>query len=96
MPRRTYEKDAQYIVVADDLDEIVKDKRLMWRADSSKANHRQRRSDRSSTPRRRLRRTEPRSTRRQRQSKSASARRGPAGAGSGRERLPTRTRTIDE
>ena len=43
MPRRTYEKDAQYIVVADDLDEIVKDKRLRWRADSSKANQRQRR-----------------------------------------------------
>ncbi|MDC0520560.1 hypothetical protein OAN44_00360 [Flavobacteriales bacterium] len=41
MPRRTYEKDAQYIVVADDLDEIVKDKRLRWRADSSKANQRQ-------------------------------------------------------
>ena len=32
MPRRTYEKDAQYIVVADDLDEIVKDKRLRWSA----------------------------------------------------------------
>ena len=43
MPRRTYEKDAQYIEVADDLDEIVKDKRESWRANSSKANQRQRR-----------------------------------------------------
>jgi hypothetical protein len=43
MPRRTYEKDAQYIEVADDLDEIVKDKRERWRANSSKANQRQRR-----------------------------------------------------
>jgi hypothetical protein len=43
MSRRTYEKDAQYIVLADDLDEIVKDKRLRWRANSSKAKQRQRR-----------------------------------------------------
>ncbi len=43
MPRRTYEKDAQHIEVADDLDEIVKDKREGWRANSSKANQRQRR-----------------------------------------------------
>jgi hypothetical protein len=43
MSRRTYEKDAQYIVVADDLDEIVKDKRLRRRANSSKAKQRQRR-----------------------------------------------------
>jgi|TARA_B110000977_G_scaffold138713_1_gene176153 hypothetical protein len=43
MPRRTYEKDAQFIEVADDLDEIVKDKRESWRANSSKANQRQRR-----------------------------------------------------
>ena len=43
MPRRTYEKDAQHIEVADDLDDIVKDKREGWRANSSKANQRQRR-----------------------------------------------------
>ena len=43
MSRRTYEKDAQRIEVADDLDEIVKDKRERWRANSSKANQRQRR-----------------------------------------------------
>tara|TARA_B110000027_G_scaffold35841_1_gene39687 strand:+ start:525 stop:707 length:183 start_codon:yes stop_codon:yes gene_type:complete len=43
MPRRTYEKDARFIEVADDLDEIVKDKRESWRANSSKANQRQRR-----------------------------------------------------
>jgi len=43
MPRRTYEKDAQFIEVADDLDEIVKDKRESWRANSSKASQRQRR-----------------------------------------------------
>ena len=43
MSRRTYEKDAQLIEVADDLDEIVKDKRERWRANSSKANQRQRR-----------------------------------------------------
>ena len=43
MPRRTYEKDAQLVEVANDLDEIVKDKREGWRANSSKANQRQRR-----------------------------------------------------
>ena len=43
MPRRTYEKDARFIEVADDLDEIVKDKRESWRANSSKASQRQRR-----------------------------------------------------
>jgi ElaB/YqjD/DUF883 family membrane-anchored ribosome-binding protein len=43
MPRRTYKKDAQFIEVADDLDEIVKDKRESLRANSSKANQRQRR-----------------------------------------------------
>ena len=43
MPRRTYKKDAQHIEFADDLDEIVKDKREGCRAKSSKANQRQRR-----------------------------------------------------
>ena len=43
MPRRTYKKDAQHIDFAYDLDEIVKDKREGWRANSSKANQRQRR-----------------------------------------------------
>ena len=43
MTRRTYEKDAQNIEVADDLSKIVKDKRLSWRSNSSKARRRQRR-----------------------------------------------------
>ena len=43
MTRRTYEKDAQKIEVADDLDKIVKDKRKNWRVNSSKIRRRQRR-----------------------------------------------------
>ena len=43
MTRRTYEKDAQKIEVADDLDKIVKDKRKNWRANSTKVRRRQRR-----------------------------------------------------
>ena len=43
MTRRTYEKDAQNIEFADDLNKIIKDKRVCWRANSSKARRRQRR-----------------------------------------------------
>tara|TARA_B100001093_G_C26366337_1_gene816752 strand:- start:169 stop:363 length:195 start_codon:yes stop_codon:yes gene_type:complete len=43
MTRRTYEKDAQKIEVADDLDKIVKDERKNWRANSTKVRRRQRR-----------------------------------------------------
>jgi len=41
--RRTYEADARRIESADDLDDIVKDKREGWRANSAKARRRQRR-----------------------------------------------------
>ena len=40
---RTYEKDAIFIERADDLENIVKDKREIWRSNPSKANRRQRR-----------------------------------------------------
>ena len=43
MARRTYEADAEYIETADDLDDLVQDKREGWRAKSSKARRRQRR-----------------------------------------------------
>ena len=43
MARRTYEADAEYIETADDLDDLVQDKREGWRANSSKARRRQRR-----------------------------------------------------
>ena len=43
MARRTYEADAEYIETADDLDDLVQDKRESWRANSSKARRRQRR-----------------------------------------------------
>ena len=43
MTRRTYEKDAVFIEQADDLEQIVKDKRLNWRSSPSKAIRRQRR-----------------------------------------------------
>lgn len=43
MTRRTYEKDAENIEVADDLNKLVKDKREYWRASSSKVRRRQRR-----------------------------------------------------
>ena len=41
--RRTYEADAEQIETADDLDDLVQDKREGWRAKSNKARHRQRR-----------------------------------------------------
>lgn len=43
MPRRTSPDDANEIVVADDLDHLVTDKREGWRASSTKARRRQRR-----------------------------------------------------
>ena len=43
MTRRTYEADAEHIETADDLDDLVQDKRENWRANSSKARRRQRR-----------------------------------------------------
>ena len=43
MSLRTYEKNAKVVEEARDLDEVVIDKRTRWRANSAKANQRQRR-----------------------------------------------------
>lgn len=43
MPRRTYSKDADKVETADDLDDLVSDKREGWRATAAKARRRQRR-----------------------------------------------------
>lgn len=43
MPKRTSPKDARRVEVADDLDDIVTDKREGWRATAAKARRRQRR-----------------------------------------------------
>ena len=43
MSLRTYEKNAKNIEIASDVDEIVKDKRKNWGANSAKASQRQRR-----------------------------------------------------
>lgn len=43
MPKRTSPKDARRIETADDLEDIVIDKREGWRANPSKARRRQRR-----------------------------------------------------
>ncbi len=43
MTRRTYERDGQTIELANDLDELVTDKRAGWRANAAKARRRQRR-----------------------------------------------------
>ena len=43
MTRRTYEADAEHVETADDLDDLVQDKREGWRATSRKARRRQRR-----------------------------------------------------
>tara|TARA_B100000886_G_C20333042_1_gene453236 strand:+ start:567 stop:749 length:183 start_codon:yes stop_codon:yes gene_type:complete len=43
MSRRTYENVGNLVEIADDLEEIVIDKRILWRASSSKARRRQRR-----------------------------------------------------
>ena len=43
MTKRTYEIDAFCIQQVDDLEDIVKDKRIKWRSNPSKAIRRQRR-----------------------------------------------------
>tara|TARA_E500000178_G_scaffold347693_1_gene401405 strand:+ start:617 stop:790 length:174 start_codon:yes stop_codon:yes gene_type:complete len=43
MSRRTYESDGHLVVDAQDLDELVKDKREGWRASQAKARRRQHR-----------------------------------------------------
>ena len=43
MSKRTYERDGTFIERASDLEDIVKDKRVTWRSNPSKANRRQRR-----------------------------------------------------
>ena len=43
MPKRTNENDAYKIETADDLEYLVIDKRVSWRASSSNARRRQRR-----------------------------------------------------
>lgn len=43
MTRRTYERDGQNIEAAEDVDELVSDKRVSWRANAAKARRRQRR-----------------------------------------------------
>lgn len=43
MPKRTSLKDAKRVHSADDLDEVVQDKREGWRATAPKARRRQRR-----------------------------------------------------
>lgn len=43
MPKRTNENDAHKIETADDLENLVIDKRISWRASSSNARRRQRR-----------------------------------------------------
>ena len=43
MPRRTYESDGHRVEVVEDLDALVSDKRVGWRATPAKARRRQRR-----------------------------------------------------
>ena len=43
MTKRTYEKDADAVEIADDLENLVADKRRGWRASPAKARRRQRR-----------------------------------------------------
>lgn len=43
MPKRTSPRDAHHVEKADDLEDIVVDKREGWRANASKARRRQRR-----------------------------------------------------
>ena len=43
MTKRTYEKDADFVEIADDLENLVADKRKSWRASATKARRRQRR-----------------------------------------------------
>lgn len=46
MTKRTSPNDAEGIVVADDLQAIVRDKREQWRANGAKSRRRQRRYER--------------------------------------------------
>ncbi len=43
MPKRTSLHDAKWVETADDLDDVVQDKREGWRATAAKARRRQRR-----------------------------------------------------
>ncbi|MEM1065737.1 MAG: hypothetical protein AAGJ74_09575 [Pseudomonadota bacterium] len=43
MPKRTSPRDAEQVVDAEDLEELVQDKRASWRASGAKARRRQRR-----------------------------------------------------
>jgi len=43
MTRRTYERDAEFIDEADDIEYLVFDKRACWRSNPAKASRRQRR-----------------------------------------------------
>lgn len=43
MPKRTSPRDARKVEVAEDIDDVVTDKREGWRANSAKARRRQRR-----------------------------------------------------
>ena len=43
MPRRTYESDGRQVEVAEDLDNLVSDKREGWRTTPAKARRRHRR-----------------------------------------------------
>lgn len=49
MPRRTYESDGHRVEVAEDLDDLVSDKREGWRATPAKARRRNRRYDKRLT-----------------------------------------------
>ncbi|MDP5206764.1 hypothetical protein ORI99_06895, partial [Alishewanella sp. SMS9] len=43
MSKRTSPRDAKHVITADDVDDIVSDKRSNWRASAAKARRRQRR-----------------------------------------------------
>jgi hypothetical protein len=43
MPRRTHIEDIQQVDFADELEDVVQDKRAGWRANAAKARRRQRR-----------------------------------------------------
>ncbi|MEM6889759.1 MAG: hypothetical protein AAGD43_18315 [Pseudomonadota bacterium] len=49
MPKRTSLKDAARVENADDLDDVVRDKREGWRATAAKARRRQRRYSKQMT-----------------------------------------------
>ncbi|MCB5228209.1 hypothetical protein JAO78_015470 [Alishewanella sp. 16-MA] len=49
MSKRTSPRDAKHVITADDVDDIVSDKRSNWRASAAKARRRQRRYKRMLT-----------------------------------------------